>query len=157
MVLQFLFQRFRGFVAFGERHHHLDDLPAIRIGHAGNGAFDDRRMADQRAFHLKRTDAIAGGFDRIVRTADEVIVSLLILPNHIAGVIHTLAEDPFRRLRVTIIAHTQAGRTSSAHIHAQFSLFAHFYVAALPIHHMDLIMREKEPRSIPGAAPSTCA
>ena len=60
MLCQFLGERVAGLMGRRQHHEGLDDLGALRIGHADDGRLVHRGMFDQRAFDVERTDAITG-------------------------------------------------------------------------------------------------
>ena len=80
-----------------EHDEGLDDLTAIRVGHADDGALGHRRMLEERALDLERPDAVGGGEDHVVRAADEPEVALLVADGTVAGHVPAVAE---RRVRV---------------------------------------------------------
>ena len=98
-------------------------------------------MADEGAFDLEGADAVAGGLDDVVGAADEVVIALLIRPDHVAGVVHAVAEGVARLFRVLVIAHEQAAGTALGNVDAQFALLAALHVAPGGVHHADVVVR----------------
>ena len=86
-----------GLVPLAEHDERLDELAAIRVGHADDGALGDRRMLEERALDLERADAVGRGEDHVVRSADEPEVALLVADGTIARHVPAVAE---RRVRV---------------------------------------------------------
>src|SRR3989344_5991442 len=71
-VLTQLFGQLRGCAVLRADHDEgLYQLGALRIGLSGHCGFHHRRGLDQCAFHIQRADAVAGGGDHVVATADE--------------------------------------------------------------------------------------
>ena len=56
-------------MAVAQHHVGDDDLAAFCIGRADDGGFGDRRVLDQAALDVERTDAVAGGEDDVVGAA----------------------------------------------------------------------------------------
>ena len=87
--LDVLGKLFGEFVAalVGRRQHDegLDDLGALRIGHADHGRLVDGRMLDQRAFDVERADAVAGRGDDVVGAADEGHRTVRLVLHRVAG------------------------------------------------------------------------
>src|SRR5207253_11205949 len=66
-VLLNLRRQLRGWrVARAQFHEDLDDLPAQRIRHSHGGRLGDRRIGEQRAFHLCRPNPVAGAVDHVI-------------------------------------------------------------------------------------------
>src|SRR5471030_1000201 len=71
VLAQFFGQFRRGAVLLANHHEGFDQFGAFRIGFADHCGFDHGRVFDQRAFDVERADAVAGGGDHVVATADE--------------------------------------------------------------------------------------
>ena len=78
VILQRLGQRGVADVIRAQHHVGLHDLAAIRVGRADHAAFGDRRMREQRGFHLRAGDVVAGRDDHVVgaRLIPEVAVRI---------------------------------------------------------------------------------
>src|SRR5882672_3436021 len=63
----------------------LDDLCALRIGHAYHRRHPHRRMTEQAVLDRSRPDPVAGAGDHVVNPADEFDVALRITASRIAG------------------------------------------------------------------------
>ena len=82
VVLQLFFELLARLIAAGEDDGHPDHLAAHRVGGGGDGAFEDARILQKGAFHLKGSDAVTRALDDVVVAADEPIVAVGVLPGH---------------------------------------------------------------------------
>ena len=64
-------QRIRCGVSRAQLHEGHDGFALQRIGNSDRRGFRNRRMRHQRAFHFRRTNAMASDVEHVVRTSDD--------------------------------------------------------------------------------------
>ena len=94
VVLDLLFKLVRRLVSLDKHYRCLYDLTAYRVRRGGDGAFENAWVRHQRAFDLKRADAVARALYNVVRAALEPLISLRIAPCGVARVVKVVAERP---------------------------------------------------------------
>ena len=81
-------------VAGLEHHEGLDQLGALRARLADHRRLDHRGVLDQRAFHVKGADPVAGGGDHVIRAADEGDAAVGIQFHGVAAQVIVADEGP---------------------------------------------------------------
>ena len=76
VVLKFLCKLRRRRIALCKNYCCLYDLSAYRIRSTCDSRFNYRRMSEQCALDLKRSDTITGALDNIVISADKPVIAL---------------------------------------------------------------------------------
>ena len=94
-------------------------------------------MLDQRAFHLERPDAVAGGDDDIISPADEPEVAVLIFIRLVARQVPVAVERPLHSLIVLPVFGEQSYRAFRLDFDGNLPLFAHGNFAAVFVNDAD--------------------
>ena len=142
MLLQFLDEVFAGLVLpllaeyDGSLYHRTTDI----VGHTGDGTLHDGRMRHQGAFHLKRTDAVAGTLDHIVDTAFEPVITVFIAPGHIAGMIDAVVPGLTGKFFVTIVFLEEADGLTVTDAHHDLALLTVLATGAVGTQQVDVIL-----------------
>jgi hypothetical protein len=90
--------------AVGQHDERLDHGAGDRIGLADHARLRDRRVLEQHALDLERSDEMAGGLDHVVAAPDEPVVALGVAPDEVAGEVPALGEAAPVALRLVQVA-----------------------------------------------------
>src|SRR5690348_4511253 len=94
-VVTKLFQYLRRtFLAALQRDEGHDRLPRLRVVAPRDRGLGDRGMADQRAFHLDRRDAMAGDVHHVVDAAEEPEIAVLVDARSVTDEVRVLPAVP---------------------------------------------------------------
>src|ERR1700690_3415439 len=96
-------------------------------------------MLDKGAFDLEGADAIARTFGKIVRPSNEPVISVLIAPSHISGVIYVVMPYGGGQLRIAIVSAKHSDRHPFACADNNLSLFADVAGPSVIIQQVDIV------------------
>ena len=82
----------------------LDDVAAVGIGRSDDRRLEHRRMLEQRALDLERSDAVGARRDHVVGAADEPKVAVVVELRAVAGEIPLAAARRARLVLVLVVA-----------------------------------------------------
>ena len=98
-------------------------------------------MLHEHALHLERTDPVAAGLDDVVIAADEPVISVLIPPGYIAGVVEAVVPGLFRQFRVTVILLEEAERPALVRTDHNLASLARLCGCPVRQYQIDVILR----------------
>jgi hypothetical protein len=90
MVLQLVYQPVAGLEAAAQDAVGPDHVAAHLVRHADHRRLGHGGMADQRALHLGRAQAVAADLDHVVDAADDPVVAVVVLARRVAGQVPAL-------------------------------------------------------------------
>jgi len=90
VVLQRLGESRVGLKPRSQHHGGLHGLTTHIVGHAGHGGFHHRLVGQKRTLHFEGSDAVTGTLDQIIHPAHKPIVSVLVAPSLVSGVIKSV-------------------------------------------------------------------
>lgn len=129
VVLQLLNQFFpcTVLIFFGQYNGSFHHLSPNFIGNSGNGAFYNRGMRHQGAFHFERADTVTAALDNVVGASHEPEITVLVFPGNVAGVVDVIVPCFMGAVGVSIIFFEQTERFAFVGADYNLSLFTGFY------------------------------
>ena len=121
VVLNIFLEFIGGFGAFCEHDTGFYNLSANFIRCGADTAFKNIGEFHDYVFNLERSYAVAGGFDKVIGSADVPEESVLILPGKVAGVIESVLPGFGGLFRAVVILITQAAGKTFADVDADFT------------------------------------
>src|SRR6185436_20601960 len=101
-----------------------DDLAAHGIRLADDGRFEHRRMFDERALHLERTNPVAGTLDHVIGAADEPVITIRVARRPVPRQVPITAEPGGVLRRIAPILAEEAQRPLRPDPHGHFAFAA---------------------------------
>src|SRR5581483_5823954 len=143
MLLELAHHRFAALGAGFEADKRLDERTAIGIGARHHRRFHDRRMFEQNAFDLERSNPIAGRDDNVVGATDEPQIAVAIAPREVAGEVPIATKRRGGLLGIFPVLQKQRWRTLGARADRKFADLVFGGFATVRPEHAQVVARKR--------------
>ncbi len=102
-------------------------------------------MLHQGALHLEGPDAVSAALDQVVVAAHIPEIPVLVLPCHVAGVVHPAPQAPRRQVRIAVVSHEHPHRADPVPRNDELALFARIARCAVRPRQEHPVQRRRTP------------